>query len=113
MSEAILRTRRWSRVEYESMIEKAVFRPDERLELLGGDLVVREPQGGPHALARLPEYWIANLVDRVLEVYSEPAPDAGAPYGWAYRTVLTLGPDDHVTPLAAPSAHILVADFLP
>ena len=192
MSEAILRTRRWSRVEYESMIEKAVFRPDERLELLGGDLVVREPQGGPHALAvertakalltafeatwrirvqlpialdedsepepdvsvvagplevtppelpsqavlvvevadtslafdrgrkgnlyaraRLPEYWIVNLVDRVLEVYREPAPDAGAPYGWAYRTLLTLGPDDHVTPLAAPSAHILVADFLP
>ncbi len=192
MSEAILRTRRWSRVEYESMIEKAVFRPDERLELLGGDLVVREPQGGPHALAvertakalltafeatwrirvqlpialdedsepepdvsvvagplevappelpsqavlvvevadstlafdrgpkgnlyaraRLPEYWIVNLVDRVLEVSREPAPDAGAPYGWAYRTLLTLGPDDHVTPLAAPSAHILVADFLP
>jgi hypothetical protein len=27
--------------------------------------------------------------------------------------LLTLGPDEHVTPLAAPSARILVADFLP
>ena len=34
-----MRTRRWSRLEYEPMIEKGVFRPDERLELLGGELV--------------------------------------------------------------------------
>ena len=54
-----------------------------------------------------------NLVDRVLEVYRESGPDAGAPYGWAYRVLLTLGPDQHVTPAAAPSARILVADFLP
>jgi len=192
MGEAILRTRRWTRVEYDRLIDKGVFQPDERLELLAGHLVVREPQGDPHILAierlnevlrgafgpewrvriqlpialddesepepdvsvaagrpletteakpsrlalvveiadtslvfdrghkgslyaraRMPEYWVVNLVDRVLEVYRDPAPDAGAPYGWAYRTLLTLAPDDHVTPLAAPSAHILVADFLP
>jgi hypothetical protein len=27
-----------------------VFQPDERLELLAGQLVVREPQGDPHSL---------------------------------------------------------------
>jgi len=73
----------------------------------------RGHKGGLYARARMREYWVVNLVDRVLEVYRDPAPDASAPYGWGYRVALALGPDDHVTPLAAPSAHILVADFLP
>ncbi len=45
-----VRTKRWSRIEYERLTELGAFRPDERLELLTGELVVREPQGGPHAL---------------------------------------------------------------
>jgi Uma2 family endonuclease len=73
----------------------------------------RERKGSLYARARLREYWIVNLVDQVLEVYREPAPDAAAPFGWAYRVAVTLGPDEFVTPLAAPSARILVADFLP
>lgn len=73
----------------------------------------REHKGSLYARAHLPEYWIVNLVGRVLEVHRDIGPDAGAPYGWAYRVVLTLGPEEHVTPLAAPSARILVADFLP
>jgi hypothetical protein len=32
MSESLVRTRRWSRVEYDDLIEKHVFRSDERLE---------------------------------------------------------------------------------
>jgi hypothetical protein len=31
MTESMVRTRRWSRVEYEGLIEKVVFRPRERL----------------------------------------------------------------------------------
>lgn len=46
------------------------------------------------------------------EVYREPGLDAGAPYGWAYRMLLALGPDERATLLTAPSARILVADFL-
>ena len=42
-------TRRWSRLEYDRLIELGVFRSDERLELLDGLLVVREPQGSRHA----------------------------------------------------------------
>ena len=59
--------------------------------------------------------WIVNLVDRRLEVYRDPEPDAtvGAPYGWAYRAVQLLRAKDHVTPLAAPTAGIAVADLLP
>jgi Uma2 family endonuclease len=45
------RVRRWTRVEYERLIELGVFRPDERLELIDGALLVREPQGSRHAAA--------------------------------------------------------------
>jgi hypothetical protein len=45
------RQRRWTRVEYERLIGLGVFSPEERLELLDGALVVREPQGSRHAAA--------------------------------------------------------------
>lgn len=48
MTETV-RTKRWTRLEYERLIDLAVFGPGERLELLGGQLLVREPQGRPHA----------------------------------------------------------------
>lgn len=44
-------TRRWTRVEYDRLIELGVFQPGERLELIDGLLVVREPQGSRHAAA--------------------------------------------------------------
>jgi Uma2 family endonuclease len=44
-----LKLRRWRRVEYERLVERSFFQPDERLELLDGLLVVREPQGSLHA----------------------------------------------------------------
>ena len=193
MSENVqVRTRRWSRVEYDRLIALGIIQEDERLELLAGELVLRERQSPGHAYAiealsealrhaigprshfrtlspialdgksepepdlsvvpgairdyrddhpsqptlqvevadtsltfdqehkgslyaraRLPEYWIVNLVDRVLEVHREPGLDAGAQYGWAYRVLLTLRADEHVSPLAAPSTRILVTDFLP
>jgi Uma2 family endonuclease len=43
-----LKTRRWRRPEYERLVDLGVF-IGERLELLDGLLVVREPQGSPHA----------------------------------------------------------------
>jgi hypothetical protein len=54
-----------------------------------------------------------NLADRVLEVYRDPAADASAPYGWGYRSVVTLRPADVVAPVAFPSGQIMVADLLP
>ena len=51
MSDTPAQIRRWTRLEYGRLIEKHVFRPDERLELLGGELVVHEPHGDPHTLA--------------------------------------------------------------
>jgi hypothetical protein len=59
------------------------------------------------------DYWIVNLVDRVLEVRRRPMTSDAAPYGWTYEELIVLGPDAFLTPLAAPFASILVADLLP
>lgn len=186
------RPRRWTRVEYDRLIDHGVFQPGERLELLAGQLVVREPQSDPHSLAvelvhetlraafgpewrvrtqlpvalddesepepdvsvvagrvhrgaeakpsrlalvvevaassltldrehkgslyaraRVADYWIINLADRVLEVYRDPAPDPSASYGWTYRSSQSFTAGEHVTPIAAPTSPIAVVDLLP
>lgn len=44
----------------------------------------RGPKGSLYASGQIPLYWVVNLVDQVLEVYSSPSPDATAPYDWSY-----------------------------
>lgn len=73
----------------------------------------RRMKSGLYARARLREYWIVNLIDRVLEVYRDPQPTADAPYRAVYASVDVLRPPATVTPLAAPHARIAVADLLP
>jgi Uma2 family endonuclease len=185
-------TRRWKRVEYDKLIEIGILQPGDKVELLGGQLLVAEPQGtshmtaialvedalrrafgpgwlvrgqGPIALddesepepdvavvpggprdylrdhpahpvlvvevaesslrydrrmkgsfyarARLEEYWIVNLVDRVLEVYRDPGEAPGTPRSWGYRDVSRLESGAIVTPLARPGVEIAVDDLLP
>jgi Uma2 family endonuclease len=66
-----------------------------------------------YARARIPEYWIVNLVDEVLEVYRDPEPATDAELGAVYRDVARLRRSVSVTPLAAPTVRIPVADLLP
>lgn len=192
MARVEVKTRRWKRVEYERLIGTGFFQPGDQVELVGGQLIVAEPQGSGHfaairaveealrvafgsgwevrgqgplaldeesepepdvavvpgsyrdyvvghpsqpilvvevsesslaldqdhkgslyARAGLAEYWIVNLVDRVLEVYREPSPDPAASFGWRYRSVEVFGRAASVSPLALPSAHIQVGDLLP
>ena len=184
--------RRIKRVEYEHLAESGFFKPGERVELIDGLLVVREPQGTPHttatrlaedalrrafgagwdvrcqfpvaldddsepepdiavvpggprdyldahpsrpvlvvevayasvafdrrhksslyARAGVDDYWIVNLVDRVLEVRRRPLVSATAPFGWTYETLEIFGPDGAVAPLAAPASPVAVTDLLP
>lgn len=185
--------KRWiTRVEFEALMQSGVFEPDERLELLAGELTRRESVGTLHAVAvtllseilsrllpsgmhlrvqlplalgeydepfpdvavvvgsprdylqqhpstaalvvevaeaslktdrevkgslyastGIPEYWIVNLKERVVEVYREPTPDRKAVYGMAYRAQMVLGVGDTVSPLFAPNATIGIADLLP
>ena len=192
MTEGDVQIRRWKRTEYEQLVEKGIFAPGERIELIDGLLMVAEPQSSSHftavslaqrALARAfgegwhvraqgpialddtsepepdlavvrgdlrdytnthpadpvlvvevsltslefdrvhksslyaragrPEYWIVNLVDRVVEVRRAPASSLPAPYGWDYTMVETLRPGQHASPLAVSGARIAVVDLLP
>src|SRR5262245_56504183 len=175
-----VRTRRWTRAEYERLIALGVFQPDEPIELIGGELMVAEPQSSEHytairkstkvlevvfgsgwevrtqgpiglddesepepdiavvpgspddyrgahpscavltlevaqsslnidrerkgslyARAGLADYWVLNLIDRVLEVYREPAVDGASPFGWRYAHREVIAPPGRVAPLAA------------
>ena len=73
----------------------------------------RRRKGSLYARAGIADYWIVNLVDRVLEIYRNPAPDPVAFYAWAYRSVTRHAPPVVATPLAFPSIEIAVADLLP
>ena len=73
----------------------------------------RREKGSLYARANVREYWIVNLVDRVLEAYREPVPDPSAPYGWRYRSVTTLTPADVVELAGVSGARVAVADLLP
>ena len=73
----------------------------------------RRHKGSLFARAGIQDYWIVNLVDRVLEVHRDPAPEPSAVYGWRYGSITSLAPRDLVSPLAFPSLRILVADLLP
>lgn len=66
-----------------------------------------------YATASIQEYWVLDLNARQLHVYRDPAPLSAPLSAVAYSTHLTLGPNDTVSPLAAPSSTILVADLLP
>ena len=68
-----------------------------------------------YATAGVPEYWVLDIENRQLIVFRDPLPLPFPPdlAATAYRTHLTLAPTDRVSPLAAPTASILVSDLLP
>lgn len=78
-----VQTRYWTRAEYDRLIELGVFDEDEPIELLGGRLVVREPQHTPHATA-------VRLVDEALR--------RAFGSGWDVRTGLPVALDDDSEP---------------
>ncbi|MGH7348772.1 MAG: Uma2 family endonuclease [Candidatus Rokuibacteriota bacterium] len=77
------RMRRWTRVEYERLVDLGVFHEDERLELLGGHLMVREPQGSRHGVA-------IELADSALGV--------ALGSGWRVRIQLPIALDEDSEP---------------
>lgn len=73
----------------------------------------RQRKARGYARAHIDDYWIVNLVDRVLEVHREPARPGPARAHWGYAVIERLAADAVIAPLAAPSAPIRVADLLP
>jgi len=182
---SVVQPRRWTRQEYDKMIDVGILGPEDRVELIEGEIVEMSPQKPPHSVcvqlaeealravfaagfdvraqlplafddsepepdlavvpgsirdylaehpstavlvvevadstldfdrrrkgrmyarAGIPEYWLVNLVDRVIEVYREPRPEG------SYTFVQRLGENDTITALAAPNAKIAVSALLP
>src|SRR6266705_7022290 len=78
-----MRTRRWTRIEYERLIDLGVFQPGEPIELIGGELMVAEPQGPAH-------YTAIRKTAKALEAAFGP--------GWHARTQGPIGLDDDSEP---------------
>lgn len=66
-----------------------------------------------YATAGVPDYWVIDLENRQLLVYRDPVALPAGLGATAYRTHLAFGPNDSVSPLAAPTASVKVVDLLP
>ncbi len=64
-----------------------------------------------YAAAGVPDYWVLDVNRRELHVFRDPQPVADN--GFAYRWSQTFPESDTVSPLAAPTATLRVADLLP
>lgn len=66
-----------------------------------------------YASAGIPEYWIANLVERRLEVYREPsAPAPETPFNALYRSLRLYRPEESISPLFAPESCLQVDELI-
>jgi Uma2 family endonuclease len=66
-----------------------------------------------YATAGIADYWVLDLDGRRLLVFRDPVPLPAGLGATAYRTHLSFGPADAVSPLAHPAAVVRVADLLP
>jgi Uma2 family endonuclease len=66
-----------------------------------------------YAAAGVADYWVINLVDRVIEVNRRPVPDAASETRIRFAERLTVAAGGQIAPLAAPGHRILVDDLLP
>ena len=89
-----IRNRHWTRKEYDELIKSGFFVEDEPIELLGGQLIVAEPKGSPHATAvaltvealraAFGPGWLVRVQDPIaLDAESEPEPDVAVVLGHA------------------------------
>jgi Uma2 family endonuclease len=76
-------TKRWTRAEYDRLIERGVFRTEDRIELIGGELIVAEPESPEH-------YTAIRHSARALEAAFGP--------GWEVRPDGPIALDDESEP---------------
>jgi Uma2 family endonuclease len=83
MDEAAAQPRKWTRSEYDRLVEAEILGTEDRVELLGGEMIVKEPQYSPHATG-------ISLVHRVLTAAFGP--------GWYVRPQMPVALDDESEP---------------
>ena len=94
MRDHTMRTRQWTRTEYERLIETGFFQAGDKVELMGGQLMVAEPQGSRHAAtvslvadalrAAFGSGWYVMVqLPVALDDESEPEPDVAVVRGAA------------------------------
>ncbi len=71
----------------------------------------RTTKAAVYARTGIADYWIVNLVDRVVEVHRDP--QTAMPSGSRFASVQVLRNGDVIAPLARPDRRIAVADLLP
>lgn len=83
---SLVKPHRWTRTEYERMVEAGVFSPEARFELIDGEIIDMSPQGSYHATSiQVMADYIRNLfgvgyhvriqMPLALGDASEPGPD--------------------------------------
>lgn len=53
MGDATVQTRKWTRREYDRLVEAEILGPEDRIEMLGGEMIVKEPERSSHATSIL------------------------------------------------------------
>ena len=100
---AAVDTHRWTRREYENMVSGGVFHPEDKLELIDGEIYDVSPQSSRHATAiRLVEealrrafgsgFDVRVQLPAALDASSEPEPDVAVVEGGP-RDYLDAHPD--------------------
>lgn len=83
MRDQTMRPRQWTRLEYDRLIETGFFQAGDKVELIGGQLMVAEPQGSRHAAT------VSLVADALRAAFGS---------GWYVMTQLPVALDDESEP---------------
>ena len=72
----------------------------------------RGPKASLYAKHGIPDYWVADVIGKRVEVFRKPTRDAAQKLGWRYRDVMVFNVEDRISPLAKPEASLAVWAFL-
>lgn len=73
----------------------------------------REVNGSLYAKAGIPEYWILNLNDQQLEIYSDPVADNSAKYDFSFNSYQRYEPHQSAAPMQRGARAVVIRDLLP
>lgn len=79
------------------------------VEVADSSLRLDRRKAGLYAAAGVPEYWIADVNQKQIEVYRDPAKDDRAEFGAGYGAPVTFAGGQAIAPLARPGAMLEVS----